>query len=484
MSWYTFFSQIINMSLTGSAAIAVVVLARLLLKRAPKIISYGLWAIVLVRLLCPLAFPSDLSFLSLWDAPVKEAAVGNRMEYISIEGQPVANMPGTDSGTASWEDLRAPYIENMELADINTATRTDNGQKTDHIKKPSVTVTVEHPLAAEKVLPVAALWMLGAVLMVLYGSITCLKLRRSLVGAIHVRDHIFMSDYITSPFVMGVFRPRIYLPSSLGEREQSYILLHEQHHIQRLDHVFRMLAFLALCIHWFNPLAWLAFVLSGRDMEMSCDEAVVKRLGEEIRADYSASLLGFATGRRINAGMPLAFGEGDPAGRIRNLARWKRPAFHAVLVAFAFSGILAVVLLTNPREKELPGEGASGGLTCRVTSEEGDVDMDPSYFPEGFDFNYDRVINCRVSGEGTLAFTAGWAPKELLVGEDYYEYRNFVKRKTYRLQPNAAGEYELNISHRNPGKEEKAFYYIPGEKGKYVLEIQFSAESITDNRQK
>lgn len=494
MNWYIFFSQIINMSFTGSIVIVVVLAARLLWKRAPKVISYGLWAVVLVRLLCPLAIPSELSFLSFWDAPVKEAAVGNRLEYISIKREPRGNMGVTDqgmipeSGYASGTEGNAKAdfgrnsMENVRISNENTASNSNKGEISEEFLS-SVEVEAGSFLTAEQMIPAAGLWGLGGVLMVLYEGMAYYRLRRRLRGAVHMQDNIFRSDYIASPFVLGVLRPRIYLPSALGEQEQSYILLHEQCHIRRLDHVTRVLAFLALVIHWFNPLVWLAFVLSGRDMEMSCDEAVVKRLGEGIRADYSASLLGLATGRRIIAGMPLAFGEGDPAGRIRNLARWRKPAMHVVIVAAAFCGMLAVVLLTNPREKGQKQGSAGGGLACKVESAERSIIIDADYFPGSFDFNYDEVISCRASGDGKLTFKADWAPKELIVDEDYYEYWGHVARDTYYLQPNSSGEYELPISHRNPEEEEQAYYFIGGETGKHVLKIQFSAEENIKNGQ-
>lgn len=151
------------------------------------------------------------------------------------------------------------------------------------------------------------------------------RLRRRIVGAVRLRDNIYLADHIDSPFVMGVLRPRIYLPSTLAEGERGYIILHEQCHIQRFDPAVKLLSFTALCLHWFNPLVWLSFLLSGRDMEMRCDEAVIRQLGDGVRADYSASLLSLATGRRILAGAPLAFGEGDPKSRIENLLRFRRP---------------------------------------------------------------------------------------------------------------------------------------------------------------
>ena len=155
---------------------------------------------------------------------------------------------------------------------------------------------------------------------------------------------------------MGLFRPKIYLPSTLTETERGYILRHEQYHLRRRDHVVKLLSFLALCVHWFNPLVWAAFILAGKDKEMSCDEAVVRELGEDIRADYSASLLSLATGRRIVAGMPLAFGEGDTGGRIRNLLNWKRPQPWIIAVCAVVCVGLIALCAANPKGSGTPTE--------------------------------------------------------------------------------------------------------------------------------
>lgn len=187
-------------------------------------------------------------------------------------------------------------------------------------------------------------------LQALDGIVSYIRLRRKLSVVVPLRDNIFIADDIKSPFVVGLFRPKIYLPCNLGDKEQEYIILHEQHHIKRLDHVMKALAFLALAIHWFNPLVWVAFILASKDMEMSCDEAVIRKIGGDVRADYSASLLTLATGRRIIAGTPLAFGEGDTKGRINNLSKWKKPAVWVVLVAVVACVVLAVCLLTNPSQ--------------------------------------------------------------------------------------------------------------------------------------
>ena len=171
----------------------------------------------------------------------------------------------------------------------------------------------------------AWVWLLGAVGMGGFSLAQYALLRRRLAEAVPLGENLYLCDRIASPFVMGLFSPNIYLPSETPEEERSFILAHERYHIRRVDPVWKALAYLALCIHWFNPLAWLAFCLAGKDMELSCDEAVLKGLGVEVRADYAQALLRLATHKRVFSGMPLAFGEGDTKGRIRNMARWKRP---------------------------------------------------------------------------------------------------------------------------------------------------------------
>jgi len=179
-----------------------------------------------------------------------------------------------------------------------------------------------------------------------------------------LRDNVYLADHIDTAFVLGVLQPKIYLPSNVPERERSFILAHEQHHIRRFDPVMKLLAYVALCIHWFNPLVWIAFVLAGKDMEMSCDEAVIRKLGSEIRADYAASLLRLTTHKKLISGMPLAFGEGDTKGRIANMAKWRKPAKWLAGVCAVLCICVVAVCAFNPEED--PGMEA---LTHRYSEE-------------------------------------------------------------------------------------------------------------------
>ena len=332
------FPIVCNMSLTASVVILAVLAVRRLLRRAPKVFSYALWAVVLFRLLCPVSVTSAVSLLGALGAPAQErSAVTSVVEYVPADI--VRNMAPTVTPLPQ-EPFPAEPGKNI----VSTA--------------PSVTQPAAAP-ASPLSGPVAVLtltWLTGMALLLLYSVVSLLRLRRRLVGAVRLEDNIYLADYIPSPFVMGLFRPKIYLPSTLTETERGYILRHEQYHLRRRDHVVKLLSFLALCVHWFNPLVWAAFILAGKDMEMSCDEAVVRELGEDIRADYSASLLSLATGRRIVAGMPLAFGEGDTGGRIRNLLNWKRPQPWIIAVCAVVCVGLIALCAANPKGSGAPTE--------------------------------------------------------------------------------------------------------------------------------
>ena len=320
----TLFPTLLNMSLTAGIVILCVIAARLALKRAPKVFSYALWAVVLFRLLCPVSLSSGISLLGALDAPARQASpVVSTVTYVQPQRQPEAIQPQTEQVPVEPQtpasDSLAPVVPEQQA-----------------------TSTVEWAAVA------AWVWLAGVLGMAGYSIFALLRLRRRLVGSLHLRDNLYLADHISTPFVLGLVRPRIYLPSTLTEGEMGYIIRHEQYHIRHGDHVVKVLAFAALCLHWFNPLVWAAFVLAGRDMEMRCDEAVVKELGEKVKADYSASLLTLATGRLTIAGTPLAFGEGNPEGRIRNLLRWKRPRVWLSAVACMACVAVIAACAANP----------------------------------------------------------------------------------------------------------------------------------------
>ena len=315
------FERVLNMSLTGSIVIAVVLLARLLLRRAPKIYSYMLWAVVLFRLLCPISLSAGLSVLK--PLPVTTSQGLSTVTYRPVE----------------------PVIP-------------ASGELGQEAARPEPAETVKTETGAQAMTLAAAVWLTVGEALAGCGLVQYIVLRRKLREAVPYRGEVYLSDSIATPFVMGVIAPKIYLPSDTPKAERRFIIAHERHHLHRGDPLWKLLGYLALCVHWFNPLVWLAFFLGGKDMEMSCDEAVLNRLGEDIRADYSQALLRLATHKRLIAGMPLAFGEGETKGRVRNMARWRRPKVWVSGICAVLCLVVLAVCALNPQKSDSTPVGA------------------------------------------------------------------------------------------------------------------------------
>ena len=341
------FSLILNMSLTGSAVIGAVLGIRLLLKRSPKIYSYILWSVVLFRLLCPVSLSAPVSLLN-WLQP-EVTATSQRMNTVSYV--PYAAENDTETPAANAPVSEQPGAQEQPA-------KTDSA-------KPDV------------LLIGSRVWVVGCCAMVTVGAVQYMRLKKRLVVCTPLKRNVYLADDIDTPFVMGILRPRIYLPTTIRTEERRYILAHERHHIRRGDHIIKMLAYLALCIHWFNPLVWLAFACAGKDMEMSCDEAVIQQLGAGIRADYSATLLRMAKHRYPFAGTPLAFGEGDTKGRVLNMAKWKKPKLWVSAICVVLcAGVLAACAL-NPEKVGSIGDPNSDGPTATfTTSNEGNATLE------------------------------------------------------------------------------------------------------------
>lgn len=319
--WNMLLLTVLRMSFTGSVVILVVLFARVLLRRAPKIFSYLLWGVVLLRLLCPVSFSAYLSLLQFVEVPVEEEQIGYGIQNF-VHHQ---NAEPAVSADKTAKRVSEPAV--------SAKSNLDSSFKTFRIVG-------------------TAVWFAGTAVIVIYGFISLIQLRRQLIGAVRLKDNIYLTDYVSSAFVLGIWKPRIYLPAMLSDSEQEYIVLHEQVHIRRKDYLSKILAFTALAIHWFNPLVWLAFRLSDKDMEMSCDEAVMKKMNRDIRAEYSASLLKLATGKRILSGTLPAFGEGETGSRIKHILHYKKPTIASVLAATVILASTVVVAGSNPRVQD------------------------------------------------------------------------------------------------------------------------------------
>ena len=342
MNLQEIFSRVLHMSLTGSYIILFVLLMRLALRKAPKVFSYVLWAAVLFRLLCPVSVSSVLSVLNFTPtvAAQPQGAVTTVEHPVILDiymGGPIFSEEPEAEDTYQTPAFTPSFPE----------IRVDTAPVPDAVDQQAPAEPVRDPLRFS-----VTIWLLGMGVLFVYNIYTYARLSAKTAGAVRLRKNIYLGDHIPTPFVKGLIRPKIYLPSTLAEAERKYIIAHERCHIKRKDPLWKLLGYIALCIHWFNPLVWLAFVLSAKDMEMSCDEAVIGMYGPKIRAEYSASLLRLATGHRFIALTPLAFGEGDTKGRVMNMAKWKKPGFWAILCAAIVCIAVLAACATNPSEKE------------------------------------------------------------------------------------------------------------------------------------
>ncbi len=306
------FLTVLNMSLMGSYVILFVMLVRLFLRKAPKFILYALWSVAAFRLILPISFESMFSLI-----PRNANTVPISHDIIYQQGFQI------NSG--------------IEIIDS------------------FVNKSLTAPTAGASVNPLqfyteigTYIWILGIILLLTYSLISIFILKKQLKSAQLIENNIFEAKNLKTPFVLGIIKPKIYLPFGLNIEERRYVLLHEQTHINRKDHIIKVLAFLILSIHWFNPLVWIAFMLMSTDMELSCDEQVLKKMNTDIKKLYANSLLSLATGRHILNGSPLAFGEGNVKGRIKNVLNYKKPKFWVIVLSVIIVITVGIGLLANP----------------------------------------------------------------------------------------------------------------------------------------
>jgi beta-lactamase regulating signal transducer with metallopeptidase domain len=303
------FIAVLNMSFTGAFVIAVICAARLPLKRAPKIASYCLWAVAGFRLVFPFSFESVISLIPFNARPIPA----------DIATQAV---PRIESGVS--EAIGSMLSPVVPAANVN-------------------------PMQIWTAIG-AYVWLIGAALMIAYGIVSYVLLKRKMRNAANLTANIYEAENIKSPFLLGIVIPRIYLPTGLSAKEREHVVLHERTHIKRRDYLVKLFAFFVLCLHWFNPLVWAAFLLMGADMEMSCDERVLRETGTEVKKDYSLSLLSLAAAeRRVVAVSPLAFGEGGIKGRINNVLNFKKPSRWIVVASVTLVAVLSVGFAVNRR---------------------------------------------------------------------------------------------------------------------------------------
>lgn len=309
------FLKLVNLSISASWLILAVLVLRVVLKKAPKWVMPLLWGVVALRLVCLFSIESALSLIPSAETIPSEIVT----------------------------ETREPVLYEQATLDIVTNPTLPSAAE--------VPVGVSRQQAQVDFNIYSVLWLAGMAALLVHALVSAGKLKRKLATAILLRDNIYESEFVDSPFVFGVVKPNIYLPMHMDEGTAAYVIAHERAHLARRDHWWKVLGYLVLALHWFNPLVWVAYILFCRDIELACDEKVVKGLDGAARADYSQALLSCAAPKRAVAACPLAFGEGNIKTRVKSALHYKKPAFWVAAAAVLAVVIVAVCFLTNPKSE-------------------------------------------------------------------------------------------------------------------------------------
>ena len=394
------FLKILNMSIAASWLVPVVLLARLGFKKAPKWLNVLLWGLVGLRLCLPFGFESVLSLVPSGETvspaimldPTPEIHSG--VSAVNSIVNPVISQSFTPSPGASMNPLQL-WV----------------------------------PLCA-------ILWLVGACAMVAYAVISFFVLKRRVKTAQVKENGVLSSEKVFSPFVLGLFKPKIYVPTELVEDALSHVLAHEKAHIKRKDHLWKPLGWLILSVHWFNPLVWLGYILLCRDIELACDEKVVSKMEPCARADYSEVLLSFVRERRRIAACPLAFGEVSVKTRVKSVLSYKKPAIWIIVGSMILCAVLAICFLTNrptevaPEKNYLPLEDVKQGYSSASAAKDGYVVIDGSELLAGEEIWLDFVQSSSKGYRSEVRLYQMYSSQ----GENYYVKDIFFDGERYILQ--------------------------------------------------
>lgn len=377
------FLKLVNMSITASVMILCVILLRLLIRKAPRKYCCILWMLVGLRLICPVTLESALSLIPSAE-PIPKAILEGNTLWVNTGIEALDRPINTYFGDYYYEGVSVPVDYKARILDV-----------------------------------LAWIWLAGVAGMLLYGWINFFFLRRRLSTAVHMEEMLWQSEKVQSPFILGVFRPRIYLPFSLKEPQLTYVLAHEKAHLRRGDHFIKPLGFLLLSVYWFNPLVWLAFILLCRDLEQACDERAIQGMSEAEKKEYAKSLFSLSVRNRGISACPVAFGEAGVKERIKSVLQYKKPALWVAVLAVVGCVVAGVCFLTNPKEQEdhapagkgnasagednvSSGEGnASAGEEDNVSSGERNASVGEDHAPGGEEDVSSREGNASVGEDNT-----------------------------------------------------------------------------------
>lgn len=426
------FLKLLNMSISASWLVLAVVVLRFALKKAPKSVRCVLWGLVGIRLVWPFSFESVLSLI-----PSRET-VPPEIVY--------ARQPAIDSGVAVIDRVVNPVITSSFA--------------------PSGEITSVNPIQIWLFLG-AVIWIVGMAAMVIYALVSYLRLCRKVSASVNARENIWICDYIDTPFILGILKPRIYLPSAMKPESIVHVLAHERAHLKRHDHWWKPLGFLLLTVHWFNPVMWAAYILLCRDIELACDERVIQELNPEKKKAYSEALLSCSVPRRLIAACPLAFGEVGVKERVKSVLNYKKPAFWLMVAALIACVVVAVCFLTDPVEPEptepteimeTTGANEPGQLTLedvrRLAQKGNDLSWedfaDYPYTDIGsglyiHEYKIDEVFSLRIGGVPSVE------PMyiRLTAGEEYVDIRTDDVDAFIEKHQTAANSAVAGIAHGN-----------------------------------
>ncbi len=311
------FLKLFNLSISASYLVLAIVFLRFILKKAPKTLICIMWGLVALRLICPFSFESFLSLI-----PSSETVPPNIL---------YSDKPEIHSGIYLFNSVVNPIISN------SLAPSPENS-----VNPVQIIVFI-----------LSVIWVVGIIAMLFYAVFSYIGISKKVSESIKQEENIYICDRINTPFILGIIKPRIYLPSIMTEEDKKYVLSHEKAHIKRLDHLWKPLGFLLLTVYWFNPFLWLAYILLCRDIELACDQKVINELGAEYKKDYSNALINCSIPRKMISACPLAFGEVDVKGRIKSVLSYKKPAFWIIIVTLVLSIAVAICFLTVPKSQKL-----------------------------------------------------------------------------------------------------------------------------------
>ena len=430
------FVSVLNMSISAAWVLLAVLILRLIFKKAPKRITVLLWCIVGLRLIMPFSvesifslIPSNETVSKAWDSP----------------------RPNLNSGITVIDNGINNYLE---------------GHYFEGVTRPAGHFTDITTIAA-------AAWLIGTAALLIYTAVSFFRLKKGLRTAVLLRDNIFQSEKISSPFVFGIIKPKIYLPFGITERNAESVILHEQAHISRRDYLWKPLGFLLLCAHWFNPLMWLAYVLFCRDIEFACDERAIGLLNADKRADYSEALLNCSAGRHMLFAYPPAFGEVGVKSRVKSVLNYKKPVFWLAAAAVIAGIAASVCLLTSPKT----GSHRSDSLVVRDCIVEDGC--------EGIGY---KLVSSTYE-KNNISIRVKWTNKrkeELYFGEEFKLFK--TDGDTACTQKKAAG-FAAATNIISPGGSKTEIYnlsaYYDIEPGvQYRLEKTFYLKSDNDKKYK